>query len=89
MQTLPEALENLLRRREHVELHHNTRVKSLTLEGGVWEVRDGHSKKLLIEMRQTKYLKAYTAIQKFGNIPGSVVLDNISINPYHFLVQIH
>ncbi|KAA0702801.1 Protoporphyrinogen oxidase [Triplophysa tibetana] len=39
MQTLPEALENSLRRQERVEVHHNTLVKSLTLQGGVWEIK--------------------------------------------------
>lgn len=39
MQSLPEALENSLRGRERVELHHNARVKSLTLQGGVWEIK--------------------------------------------------
>ncbi len=33
-------------------------------------------------------LKRFTALQKFGNTPVKVVLDDISINPY-FLVQIH
>ncbi|XP_056618380.1 protoporphyrinogen oxidase [Triplophysa dalaica] len=39
MQTLPEALENSLRRQERVEVHHNTLVNSLTLQGGVWEIK--------------------------------------------------
>ncbi|XP_051575813.1 protoporphyrinogen oxidase [Myxocyprinus asiaticus] len=39
MQTLPEALEDTLRRRERVELHHHAKVKSLNMDGRGWEIK--------------------------------------------------
>ncbi|XP_067252453.1 protoporphyrinogen oxidase isoform X1 [Chanodichthys erythropterus] len=47
MQTLPEALEDKLRMRERVEIHHHAKVKSLNMDGGSWEIKlhDGASLK--------------------------------------------
>lgn len=39
MQTLPEALQEVLRGRERVELHHSAPVRSLSYTAGGWEVR--------------------------------------------------
>lgn len=47
MQAFPEALEDMLKRRERVELHHHAKVKSLNMNGGCWEIKldDGISLK--------------------------------------------
>ncbi|XP_052000173.1 protoporphyrinogen oxidase [Xyrauchen texanus] len=39
MQSLPEALEDTLRRRERVDLHHQANVKSLNMDGRGWEIK--------------------------------------------------
>lgn len=47
MQTLPEALEDSLRRRNGVELHHHAKVKRLNVDSTGWEIKldDGTSLK--------------------------------------------
>ncbi|XP_056331999.1 protoporphyrinogen oxidase [Danio aesculapii] len=47
MQTLPEALEDSLRRRDGVELHHHAKVKRLNVDSTGWEIKldDGTSLK--------------------------------------------
>uniref|UniRef100_A0A8C1MF48 Protoporphyrinogen oxidase n=1 Tax=Cyprinus carpio TaxID=7962 RepID=A0A8C1MF48_CYPCA len=47
MQAFPEALEDTLKRRERVELHHHAKVKSLNMNSGGWEIKldDGVSLK--------------------------------------------
>ncbi|TRY99126.1 hypothetical protein DNTS_028332, partial [Danionella cerebrum] len=47
MQSLPEALVDSLSAQEQVELHHHAKVKSVNIDGGVWEIKleDGASLK--------------------------------------------
>uniref|UniRef100_A0A8C2IA30 Protoporphyrinogen oxidase n=1 Tax=Cyprinus carpio TaxID=7962 RepID=A0A8C2IA30_CYPCA len=47
MQAFPEALEDTLKRRERVELHHHAKVKSLNMNSEGWEIKldDGVSLK--------------------------------------------
>lgn len=39
MQTLPEALQEVLRGHERVEIHHSAPVRTLSYTAGGWEVR--------------------------------------------------
>lgn len=39
MQAFPEALKDMLKRRERVELHHHAKLKSLNVIGGCWEIK--------------------------------------------------